>query len=367
MDRAIHAWWLRRSAGGKVLAVVIVAILGLALVASRNPPGAPHPSGSPLGALEASPSTSTSPSLVATASATPSASPQADLNDDETAPSPGEVIPTPASTTAPASAAAGRLAGEPDPALTPGALNPAVTQSTIGSTICVSGWTATVRPSSSYTSARKIEQIGEYGYSDTSTADYEEDHLIPLELGGAPSDPKNLWPEPYAITLADGTPVGARVKDADETALKKQVCLGLLTLAAAQQKIGVHWVHHYFGIPLATSSPTPTAIPTASPPTRPSSLTVRLVSIGSPVAAGSSTTVAARTSPGAICGITVTLPSGRVSTVAALLQSHTADSAGAVSWLWRITSNTGAGSAHVSVRCTAGGRSASASGTFVIA
>jgi hypothetical protein len=25
--------------------------------------------------------------------------------------------------------------------------------------------------------------------------DYEEDHLISLELGGAPRDPKNLWPQ----------------------------------------------------------------------------------------------------------------------------------------------------------------------------
>ena len=41
-----------------------------------------------------------------------------------------------------------------------------------------------------------MKQIAEYGYADTSTADYEEDHLIPLELGGAPRDPNNLWPEP---------------------------------------------------------------------------------------------------------------------------------------------------------------------------
>ncbi|MGW4529241.1 hypothetical protein [Amycolatopsis sp. NPDC004378] len=34
----------------------------------------------------------------------------------------------------------------PDPACTPGALNPDVTQASIGSTICVSGWTATIRP-----------------------------------------------------------------------------------------------------------------------------------------------------------------------------------------------------------------------------
>src|SRR5690242_16096646 len=105
----------------------------------------------------------------------------------------------------------------PDPVCTPGALNPSVTQSTIGSTICVSGWTATVRPSSSYTTALKITQIAEYGYSDTSTADYEEDHFIPLELGGAPKAATNLWPEPrYGSETATN-------KDTVENKLKKAV------------------------------------------------------------------------------------------------------------------------------------------------
>src|SRR6059058_3623199 len=86
----------------------------------------------------------------------------------------------------------------PDPACTPGAKNPDVTQSTIDSTICVSGWTATIRPSTSYTNGLKKQGIIDYGYSDTSMSDYEEDHFLPLELGGAPKDPRNLWPEPHA-------------------------------------------------------------------------------------------------------------------------------------------------------------------------
>jgi DNA-binding CsgD family transcriptional regulator len=60
-------------------------------------------------------------------------------------------LPSPAASTDPTATAAGRLSGEPRLALTPGAYNPAVTQATIGRTICVSGWTATIRPSSSYT------------------------------------------------------------------------------------------------------------------------------------------------------------------------------------------------------------------------
>jgi hypothetical protein len=119
----------------------------------------------------------------------------------------------------------------PDPSCTPGAYNPDVTQSTIDSTICVSGWTATVRPSTSYTNALKIKQIAQYGYSDTSTADYEEDHQVPLELGGAPKAAANLWPEPRYGTKTAGN------KDAVENKLKKAVCNGTVTLSNVDEEI----------------------------------------------------------------------------------------------------------------------------------
>lgn len=205
-------------------------------------------------------------------SASPTAS-MADPNDEGSgaagasfAPKATGVLP-PTSNTAPAD----RLAGEPDPKLTPGALNPAVTQATIGSTICVSGWTATIRPSSSFTDGLKVQQIAQYGYSDTKTASYEEDHLISLELGGAPADPRNLWPEPYTASLADGRSSGAHVKDGFETKLKGEVCAGTITLAAAQSEIGDHWVHAFYGIALV-ASPTgePTAEATPAPTDAPS-------------------------------------------------------------------------------------------------
>ncbi|WP_420713822.1 hypothetical protein [Streptomyces sp. NRRL WC-3742] len=123
----------------------------------------------------------------------------------------------------------------PDPTCTPGAYNPDVTQSTISSTICVSGWTATVRPPTSYTNALKVQQIAQYGYSDTNTADYEEDHLVPLELGGAPRDPNNLWPEPRYGTQT------ATSKDSVETKLKNAVCGGRVTLSAARSAIASDW------------------------------------------------------------------------------------------------------------------------------
>jgi hypothetical protein len=126
----------------------------------------------------------------------------------------------------------------PDPNCTPGVLNPDVTQDTIDSTICVSGWTGTVRPPTSYTNKLKIQQIAEYGYSDTSTADYEEDHFVPLELGGSPTDPGNLWPEPR---YDDGSGYTSADKDSVENALKKAVCNGSVALADAQNAIMTNW------------------------------------------------------------------------------------------------------------------------------
>jgi len=112
------------------------------------------------------------------------------------------------------------------PALTPGALNPDVSQATIRSTICSRGWTKTVRPPTSYTSALKIVQMRRYGFAG-GPGDYQEDHFISLELGGAPTDPKNLWPErrPRANQV-----------DSIENDLNAQVCSGQLSLAEAQRR-----------------------------------------------------------------------------------------------------------------------------------
>jgi hypothetical protein len=109
---------------------------------------------------------------------------------------------------------------------TPGALNPDVTQATIGSTICVHGWTRTIRPAASYTADLKTEQMAQYGETGPPSA-YQEDHLISLELGGHPTDPHNLWPQPY--------PRASEV-DAIENDLNDDVCAGRLTLAEAQRR-----------------------------------------------------------------------------------------------------------------------------------
>ncbi len=129
----------------------------------------------------------------------------------------------------------------PDPRLTPGALNPSVRQSDIYRTICVRGWTRRVRPPERYTERLKRRQIREYGYRDRWLRDYEEDHLIPLELGGSPASPANLWPEPHH---APGG-WGSYAKDRLENRLNHLVCRGRLSLASARRIIAANWVAAY--------------------------------------------------------------------------------------------------------------------------
>ncbi|HEX5449177.1 MAG TPA: hypothetical protein VFW85_03885 [Gaiellaceae bacterium] len=109
--------------------------------------------------------------------------------------------------------------------LTPGVLNAAVTQATIRDTVCRAGWTKTIRPPTSYTNDLKVKGIAQYGLHGALSA-FQEDHLISLELGGNPTDPRNLWPEPY--------PRAAAV-DQIENQLNHKVCAGELTLAQAQR------------------------------------------------------------------------------------------------------------------------------------
>lgn len=114
---------------------------------------------------------------------------------------------------------------------TPGATDPRVTQANIDQTICVPGYTKTVRPPVSYTDQLKTKLMSAYGLAGQPKANYELDHLIPLELGGAPKDPANLYPEPRQ------GPDNAGDKDRFENAYHEAVCAHSMTLADAQDKM----------------------------------------------------------------------------------------------------------------------------------
>jgi len=60
-------------------------------------------------------------------------------------------------------------------------------------------------------------------------SDYHEDHLVPLCVGGHPSDSRNLWPEPVAGQWS------ASVKDQLEGSVCRAVCNGAMALREGQE------------------------------------------------------------------------------------------------------------------------------------
>jgi hypothetical protein len=154
----------------------------------------------------------------------------------------------------------------PDANVFPGATNPDISQANINQNICKKGWsTKSIRPTTSYTNALKKTQLKSFGYTRTNNLPrvktksgkttrpdirkcvtnssnmscYEEDHLISLELGGNPTAPKNLWPEPWFGRW------NARDKDTLENKLHKMVCDGDLSLRDAQRAIAADWIAAY--------------------------------------------------------------------------------------------------------------------------
>ena len=151
--------------------------------------------------------------------------------------------------------------GLPDPVCTPGLTNPNVTQDNIHQTICKSGFTSAIRPPESYTEKLKMIQIIDYGYNDTELSHYEEDHLISLENGGHPMDPRNLFPEPYNTRVA-GVIMGAHQKDVVEGFIHDEICYDVpgskknsyipattsITLKRGQEILATDWYACYESI-----------------------------------------------------------------------------------------------------------------------
>jgi hypothetical protein len=90
---------------------------------------------------------------------------------------------------------------------------------------------------------------------------YEEDHLISLEDGGNPTDPRNLWPEPYN-TRVGGTIMGAHQKDVVEGFMHDEICYDIpnskkasyipattsVTLKRGQEILAIDWYACYESI-----------------------------------------------------------------------------------------------------------------------
>jgi hypothetical protein len=126
----------------------------------------------------------------------------------------------------------------PDPACTPGAVNPEVTQESLERTICRSGYSSRIRPPRGVTDREKQLSARAYGYTG-SFRTAKLDHLVPIGVGGDPNDPRNLWLKPNDDPSAtDNT----NPKDDVEALLHEAVCDGRVELEAAQRAIATNWV-----------------------------------------------------------------------------------------------------------------------------
>lgn len=127
--------------------------------------------------------------------------------------------------------------GLPDRRCTPGAVLQGVTLAAI----CRYGYSRSVRPPVAYTERLKFTDIRAYGLRGRA-ADYEEDHLVPLALGGAPTDPANLWPQPrYG-------PHTAEQKDELEAWAARAACDHRAPLAQLQRAFALDWVALYAAV-----------------------------------------------------------------------------------------------------------------------
>jgi hypothetical protein len=118
----------------------------------------------------------------------------------------------------------------PDLGCTPGATDPLVTQANVLSTICRTGYAATVQLSASSTASLKRQLMVAYHLTGPAD-DYELDHLVPLEVGGAPSAATNLWPQLNSHPASNV----ANVKDPVEDYVHHAVCTGAMTLTQGQE------------------------------------------------------------------------------------------------------------------------------------
>jgi len=104
-------------------------------------------------------------------------------------------------------------------------LDPRVTQETLAETVCVHGYTRSVRPGWRWARAMKDRALAAVGLGPEARGAYQLDHRMPLVLGGAARDPANL-------TLQESSE--ARIKDGMERRLGCLVCKGELLLEEAR-------------------------------------------------------------------------------------------------------------------------------------
>ena len=129
----------------------------------------------------------------------------------------------------------------PDPACTPGAIDPTISEANLGSTLCrQGGYTSVIRPPDTLSGPVKRKLLAAYGIPEAQIDDFELDHLVAMAVGGA-SDTRNLWPEPNTFRQFPRSSVWQNDKDAVETYLLHAICDGRISLGAARGAMAADW------------------------------------------------------------------------------------------------------------------------------
>ena len=126
-----------------------------------------------------------------------------------------------------------------DPRCTPGVLNAAAAANP-QKTICQRSYLARLEKAAAGVEHLKIAMMIRYG-SAGNPSTYVLAQLVPVEDGGSPTDPKNLWP-----ILLDGWG-GARTQAVVANAVHARICNGKTTVGQAAQLFEGDWLSR--GVP----------------------------------------------------------------------------------------------------------------------
>lgn len=119
-----------------------------------------------------------------------------------------------------------------------GATDPSIAQDNIDAVICRPGYSRSVRPPYAVTAPLKRRMMDAQHPGEPMSA-YERYHSIPISLGGAPLDARDLWLEPRQVLANAGD------KNVLVYVLWRLVCTGQIPLKVAQDDIYHDWARAY--------------------------------------------------------------------------------------------------------------------------
>ena len=203
----------------------------------------------------------------------------------------------------------------------------------------------------------EILKVGHHGSRTASSIDFLQ--VTSPEVAIYMAGVGNSYGHPHAETISALQNIGAQIYGTDVNGTIVVSTDGNTYSVTTEKQATVTTTSPTTSTLTTTRSTTPT---TTSPTTI--ELSLQIVSVTSPVAAGANATLVAKTEPGAYCTITVYYKSGPSS--ASGLTSKTAVGTGNVSWTWKVGTRTTPGSWEIVVTASFGGQTVSKSIYFTV-